>query len=66
MVNVGEPEIIMCEMVLLAMGFFKPEQPQFAPNIFVTGDASRGASLVVHAIAWGRDTAKGINDYLKG
>ena len=36
-------------MVLLAMGFLKPEQPKFAENVFVAGDAAHGASLVVRA-----------------
>lgn len=35
------------------------------PNIFTAGDCERGQSLVVWAIADGRDAAKGVNDYLK-
>lgn len=62
---VGEPEIIKAEMVLLAMGFLKPELPNFASNVFVTGDASTGASLVVRAMASGRDAAKQVDEYLK-
>ena len=38
-------------MVLLAMGFLKPEQPKFAENVFLDGDAATGASLVVRAMA---------------
>ena len=34
------------------------------PAIFVAGDATLGASLVVRAIASGRETAKQINNYL--
>ncbi len=34
-------------------------------KVFVAGDAAMGASLVVRAIASGRDAAKGINEYLK-
>ena len=34
-------------LVLLAMGFLKPEQPKFAENVFLAGDAATGASLVV-------------------
>lgn len=60
----GKKEIIEADMVLLAMGFLKPEQPQFAENVFVTGDAQRGASLVVHALADGRRTAVKIDQYL--
>jgi glutamate synthase (NADPH/NADH) small chain len=33
-------------------------------NIFVTGDMSKGASLVVHAIADGKSTAQKIDSYL--
>ncbi len=66
MTPVGEPEIIKCELVLLAMGFLKPELPSaFAPNVFVTGDAERGASLVVHAMASGKKTAQAVDDFLK-
>lgn len=34
------------------------------PGVFAAGDAATGASLVVRAIARGRETAKGVNDYL--
>ncbi len=34
-------------------------------GVFATGDAAYGASLVVTAIAKGRETAKHVNDYLK-
>jgi len=61
---VGKPEVIKAEMVLLAMGFLKPEQPKFADNVFVAGDAANGASLVVRAMASGRDTAKAVDKYL--
>ncbi|MDR0895821.1 MAG: FAD-dependent oxidoreductase, partial [Prevotellaceae bacterium] len=60
----GRKEVIDADMVLLAMGFLKPEQPAFAPNVFVTGDAARGASLVVWALADGRRTAQAIDKYL--
>ena len=62
---VGKPEIIKAEMVLLAMGFLKPEQPKFADNVFVAGDAASGASLVVRAMASGRDAAAAVDKYLK-
>lgn len=61
---VGKPEVIKAEMVLLAMGFLKPEQPAFADNVFVAGDAANGASLVVRAMASGRDTAAKVDAYL--
>ncbi|MCR5362797.1 MAG: glutamate synthase subunit beta [Bacteroidales bacterium] len=57
MVEAGEPEIIKADIVFLAMGFLKPQHPQFADNVVVCGDAASGASLVVRAIASGRDAA---------
>ena len=64
MVPKSEPEIIKAELVLLAMGFLKPEHPQYPDNVFVCGDAANGASLVVRAMASGIDTAKKVNEYL--
>ena len=64
MVEKGEPEIIKAEMVLLAMGFLKPEHPQYADNVFVCGDAANGASLVVRAMASGLQTADKVDMYL--
>ena len=61
----GKKEIIECDMVLLAMGFLKPEHPQYAPNVFLAGDAKNGASLVVRALASGRETAAKVDAYLK-
>ena len=60
----GKPEVIKADMVLLAMGFLKPVQPQFAENVFVAGDAANGASLVVRAMASGRDAALRADRYL--
>lgn len=60
----GKVEIIEADLVLLAMGFLKPEHPQFAPNVFIAGDAASGASLVVRAIASGRKAAADIDSYL--
>ena len=62
---VGEPETIKADMVLLAMGFIKPVQPQFAENVFVCGDAANGAALVVRAMADGRRAAAEADRYLK-
>ena len=59
-----DPEIIKADMVLLAMGFLRPTQPQFPANVFVAGDAANGASLVVRALASGRDIAAKVDDYL--
>ena len=64
MVEAGEPEIIKAEIVFLAMGFLKPQQPEFPSNVFVCGDAANGASLVVRAMASGRDAAKKVDAYL--
>ena len=60
----GKPEVIKADMVLLAMGFLKPVQPQFAPNVFVCGDAASGASLVVRAMAGGHDAARRVDAFL--
>ena len=79
MVEKGKPEIIKAELCLLAMGFLKPEHPEYPErsaqrdassskaslkNVFVCGDAANGASLVVKAIASGLQTAKRVNEYL--
>lgn len=64
MVEKGKPEIIKAELVLLAMGFLKPEHPGYPENVFVCGDACNGASLVVRAIASGIETAQKVNEYL--
>lgn len=60
----GEPEVIKCEMVLLAMGFLKPEHPRYADNVFVCGDAASGASLVVRAMSGGRKAAEDVDKFL--
>jgi len=65
MVEKGKPEIIKAELVLLAMGFLKPEHPQYPDNVFVCGDAANGASLVVRAMASGRQTAQEVDTFLK-
>ena len=64
MVEKGKPEIIKAELVLLAMGFLKPDHPQYAENVFVCGDAANGASLVVRAMASGKQTAAKVDKYL--
>lgn len=60
----GKKETLKADLVLLAMGFLKPQQPAFANNVFVAGDAATGASLVVRCIAGGRKAAQDINAYL--
>ncbi len=64
MVEAGDPEIIKCEICFLAMGFLKPQHPQLPENVFVCGDAQNGASLVVRAMASGRDAAEKIDKFL--
>ena len=66
MVEKGKPEIIKAELVLLAMGFLKPEHPEYPKNVFVCGDAANGASLVVRAMASGRQTAQKVSSFLLG
>lgn len=60
----GKTETLKADLVLLAMGFLKPEQPKFGPNVFVAGDAATGASLVVRCIHGGREAARAIDAYL--
>jgi glutamate synthase (NADPH/NADH) small chain len=67
---------LAADLVILAMGFTHPEHGglvadlglSLAPRktIFVAGDASRGASLVVWAIYEGRRAAREIDRYLMG
>ena len=65
MVETGDPEVIKCEACFLAMGFLKPQHPDYPENVFVCGDAKNGASLVVRAMASGRDAAHKVDAYLK-
>ena len=65
MVEKGEPEVIKAELCLLAMGFLKPEYPQYPESVFVCGDAQNGASLVVRAMASGMETAKKVDTFLR-
>ena len=64
MVEKGKPEIIKAELCLLAMGFLKPEHPQYPENVFVCGDSLNGASLVVRALASGKQTALKVHQWL--
>lgn len=65
MIEAGEPEIIKCEICFLAMGFLKPQHAEQPSNVFICGDAQNGASLVVRAMASGRDAAKKVDAYIK-
>ena len=58
-------EVLKADMVLLAMGFLKPELPPMPQGVFVAGDAATGASLVVRCIDSGRKAAKAIDEYLQ-
>lgn len=61
----GKKEILKTDMVLLAMGFLRNPEREYPENVFVAGDAKSGASLVVRAMASGRDAAKQIDLYIK-
>lgn len=61
----GKKEVIEADMVLLAMGFLKPQHPAMPENVFLAGDAASGASLVVRALASGRQVAEEIDRKLK-
>ena len=50
-------------MILLAMGFLKTQLPPLAPNVFIAGDAASGASLVVRAMASGKEAAKQVTRF---
>ena len=65
MVAKGEPFVIKAELCLLAMGFLKPDHPQYPESVFVCGDAQNGASLVVRAMASGIETARRVDSYLR-
>lgn len=64
MVSAGPKEVIKAELVLLAMGFLRPEHAELPENVFLAGDAKSGASLVVRAMASGRDAAEQVDAYL--
>jgi glutamate synthase (NADPH/NADH) small chain len=65
MVPAGEPEVIEAEIVLLAMGFLKPQLPEVGENVFFAGDVASGASLVVRAMASGHAAAQAVDEYCK-
>jgi glutamate synthase (NADPH/NADH) small chain len=63
----GTDEARPAELVLLAMGFTGADPQlleQAGEGVFVTGDARRGQSLIVWAIAEGRATAEQVRAYL--
>ncbi len=60
----GRRETLKADLVLLAMGFLKPELPPLPDNARVAGDAATGPSLVVRCIAAGRRAAEEIKQTL--
>ncbi|MGN6797017.1 MAG: glutamate synthase subunit beta [Gaiellaceae bacterium] len=63
----GTEETRPADLVLLAMGFTGPEPVligEAGEGVFVTGDARRGQSLIVWAIAEGRRTAREVQEWL--
>ncbi|KAA6331649.1 Glutamate synthase [NADPH] small chain [termite gut metagenome] len=60
----GKKEVIKADLVLLAMGFLKPEIPELPDNVFTAGDFVTGPSLVVRAMAGGRKVATEIDSFL--
>ena len=65
MVPAGEPELVKSDIVLLAMGFLKPQLPEVRENVFFAGDVQSGASLVVRAMASGHTAAAAVDAYFK-
>ena len=65
MVPAGKPEVVKADIVLLAMGFLKPQLPEHAENVFFAGDALNGASLVVRAMASGHAAAEALDVWCK-
>lgn len=61
--STGRKEILKADLVLLAMGFLRPQLPALPENVFVAGDAATGASLVVRCIASGHRAAEEIDRY---
>ena len=57
-------EVIKADLVLLAMGFLRPQLPELPQNAVVAGDAATGPSLVVKCIAAGRRAAADIDRML--
>ena len=56
----GRREVLEADLILLAMGFLKPQLPPLPANVWVAGDVATGPSLVVRCIAAGRRAAEEI------
>ena len=61
----GKKQVLEADLVLLAMGFLKPQLPALPANAFVAGDAATGPSLVVKCIAAGRQVARTVDNYCR-
>ena len=60
----GRKEVIQADLVLLAMGFLRPQLPELPQNAVVAGAAATGPRLVVKCIAAGRRAAADIDRML--
>ncbi|MEG1402801.1 glutamate synthase subunit beta [Bacteroides sp.] len=61
---VATTEVIEADLVLLAMGYLKPELSELPAHVFRAGDVATGPSLVVRAMMEGRRVAASINAFL--
>ena len=53
----GKKEIIKADLVLLAMGFLKPQLPELPSNAVVAGEAGTPPSFFCSCITGGRQAA---------
>ncbi|MEG1006587.1 MULTISPECIES: glutamate synthase subunit beta [Bacteroides] len=61
---VATTEVIEADLVLLAMGYLKPELSELPAHVFRAGDVATGPSLVVRAMMEGRRVAASIDAFL--
>lgn len=61
---VATTEVIEADLVLLAMGYLKPELSELPAHVFRAGDVATGPSLVVRAMMEARRVAASINAFL--
>lgn len=61
---VATTEVIEADLVLLAMGYLKPELSDLPAHVFRAGDVATGPSLVVRAMMEGRRVAASIDAFL--
>ncbi|NQU17958.1 MAG: glutamate synthase subunit beta [Candidatus Saganbacteria bacterium] len=55
---------IEADLVILALGFLRPEKVPAKKGLFIAGDMRRGPSLIVWALAEGKKIAEEINESL--